>query len=119
VDQARLALAELHEAKGCSEPAVALMVVYLYSLTEDGRSFEDGFVMAADPPRGNADGERVDEGSPPLPAITGGILCSSNGPLQNPTSKALPIKTKPTTKHHKTKEARNRELIDKGPACQR
>ena len=82
MDQARLALAELHEAKGCSEPAVALMVVYLYSLTEDG------FVLAADPPQGNADGERVGDGSPPLPAaITGDILCSSNGPLQNPTSK--------------------------------
>ena len=28
------------------------------------------------------------------------------------TSKALRIKDKPTTKHHKTKEARYRELID-------
>ena len=28
------------------------------------------------------------------------------------TSKALRIKDKPKTKHHKTREARNRELID-------
>jgi hypothetical protein len=68
---------------------------------------------AAVPPRGNADDERLDEvGQPPLPAITGGILCSSNGPPQNPQFKALPIKDETNTNYHKTKEARNRELID-------
>ena len=37
-------------------------------------------------------------------------MCASNGPLQNPQSKALLIKNKPT-KHHKTKETRNQELF--------
>ena len=41
-------------------------------------------------------------------------VCSSNGspPVQNPSSEALLIKNKPTTKHHKTKENRNQELVD-------
>jgi hypothetical protein len=57
------------------------------------------------PTRGNAGDRRVGEdGQPLLPAITGGALCSSNGPLQNPQSKALLIKNKPTTKHHKPKK---------------
>ena len=39
---------------------------------------------AAVPTRGNAGDRRVGEdGQPLLPAITGGALCSSNGPLQN------------------------------------
>ncbi len=38
---------------------------------------------------------------PPLPSITGGTLCASNGPLQNPQSEVLPIKNKPKTMHHK------------------
>jgi hypothetical protein len=58
------------------------------------------------------DGRAGEDGQPLLPSSTGGILCSSNGPLRNPQSEALLIKNKPTTKHHKTKETRNRELID-------
>jgi len=59
------------------------------------------------------DDERVVEARHPLlPAITGGTPCLSNGPLQIPRVKALLIKDKPTTKHHQTKETRNRELID-------
>ena len=70
---------------------------------------------AAVPVRGNADDGRVGkDGQPLLPSITGGTLCSSNGPLpvQNPQSEVLLVKNKPTTKHHETKETRNQELID-------
>jgi hypothetical protein len=65
--------------------------------------------------RGSADdGREGKDEQPLLPSIPGGTLCASNGPLhclQNPQSEALLIKNKPKTKHHKTKETRNRELF--------
>ena len=57
---------------------------------------------AAVPTRDNADdGREGKDEQPPLPSITGGTLCASNGPLQNPQSEVLLIKNKPKTMHHK------------------
>ena len=60
--------------------------ICLFICPRDSSEDQARFAQAADGcgafPRGNADDERVDEvGQPPLPAITGGTLCSSNGPL--------------------------------------
>jgi hypothetical protein len=63
---------------------------------------------AAVPIRGSADdGREGKDEQPLLPSITGGTLCASNGPLQNPQSEALLIKNKP--KNHAPQNQRNQK----------
>ena len=73
---------------------------------------------AAVPTRDNADdGREGKDEQPPLPSITGGTLCASNGPLQNPQSEVLLIKNKPKTMHHKNQRIQKPGVVLNERAC--